>query len=395
MLAPLARDGCPRAQYDLARLLFSGIGGEGDTAEARRLLEAAAANKYASAQYALATFYKETHFLENAVRQGHMMAEFETALLHCNICTEDVEEGRRCLEDVLETPSHWDDLAVTLAQVGLGVLMCNTLVASPDYEKSRALFLRAAMSGHISAHSHLGCMLMEGKGGERDICGARRLLETARDKGYAPASLWLAKLLVNTGKAPERKRASMLLKETTRVGVECGDNARYSLGQMYLYGILGKKDREAARLHFAAADRNGHGPSGAALHGMDEEDEKADAAAAMLLQQEEEGKRAKKKTTKKKRRVAKARINEEEGGETMLEAKLAATTLRLEDMDGETAVHSRDEDAHLCKVCYNKPKTHAWSGCWHFSVCERCSASLRICPWCKQEDGEWVRIYEV
>ena len=73
---------------------------------------------------------------------------------------------------------------------------------------------------------------------------------------------------------------------------------------MYLYGILGKKDRSRT-LHFAAADRNGHGPSGAALHGMDEEDEKADAAAAMLLQQEEEGKRAKKKTTKKKRRLPK------------------------------------------------------------------------------------------
>ena len=78
----------------------------------------------------------------------------------------------------------------------------------------------------------------------------------------------------------------------------------------------------------------------------------------------------------------------------MLEAKLAATTLRLEDGWRDSRPLKRRRRAP-CKVCYNKPKTHAWSGCWHFSVCERCSASLRICPWCKQEDGEWVRIYEV
>ena len=102
--------------------------------------------------------------------------------------------------------------------------MCNTLVASPDYEKSRALFLRAAMSGHTSAQPPR--LHADGRQGRRE----RHLRCEAPPRDSARQGVRASIAVV--GKITRQHRKGTRAEEGVHVTQrddagrsECGDNA--------------------------------------------------------------------------------------------------------------------------------------------------------------------------
>lgn len=52
-----------------------------------------------------------------------------------------------------------------------------------------------------------------------------------------------------------------------------------------------------------------------------------------------------------------------------------------------------DDDTTLCKICLEKPLTHAFVPCYHFCVCET-RASCNKCPICQADIVDRLRIFQ-
>ncbi len=122
----------------------------------------------------------------------------------------------------------------------------------------------AAETGTALAQFRYGRVLLEGRGGPRDVDGAITWLQMAADQNHVDAMTMLARVYLSAGfedqdAPPEAKRdpeqAVKLLKRAAPLG---GEEAQYYLGQLSLAGTGVDQDPEAAFTWFLAAARQDH-----------------------------------------------------------------------------------------------------------------------------------------
>ena len=102
-------------------------------------------------------------------------------------------------------------------------------------------------------------------------------------------------------------------------------------------------------------------------------------------------KQKKKKKKKKKRGKGQGPPNLE--AESSLESIESIES--VEDIEPVAEAEASDDENDGCVVCFEADKTHLSVTCGHLCVCERCSAKLSACPFCRVPSPQWLRVFKV
>ncbi len=103
---------------------------------------------------------------------------------------------------------------------------------------------------------------------------------------------------------------------------------------------------------------------------------------------------SKQKTKQKKKKKKKKKKKGEAAGEGPPGVEAIASNASSESVEEPNDEPSDDENDG-CVVCFEADKTHLSAACGHLCVCERCSAKLTSCPFCRVPCPQWIRVFHI
>ncbi len=197
--------GHARAQTRLGLACLNGEGVARDAAEARRLLELAAAQDNADAQFALAQMLQDQHsgagtarsLYEKAAAQGNAGAQLRLGELYKDgeIPVPDagrVPAGRRDIAPHLVRAFDWFSRAAKqgepAAQCELGQMYAQGMGTRQDFVQAAHWYREAAAQGHPKAQFNLGFLHSYGQGVIQDDGQAYQWYRLSELGGYGPAT---------------------------------------------------------------------------------------------------------------------------------------------------------------------------------------------------------------
>ncbi len=194
ILTPLAEQGNPIAQENLARMYLNGRGVPQNDSEAARWMRKAADQGFAQAQYLLGALYDD----------GRGVPQSKS---------ESLKWMRRAAEQ--DHPAAQYDLAVSYS-LGKGLPV--------DWERAAHWLRKAAERGHGPAQYYIGIFYQDGKGVEKDLVEAIKWFRVAAEKGLAPAQLQLGLAL--------RERANFAQSVKRMLGLNASQYNLRALGSL-------------------------------------------------------------------------------------------------------------------------------------------------------------------
>lgn len=214
-----AEQGHKEAQYNLALLLLDNERRTAaDVAKARKWLRAAAQADVALAQYRLAELVRTgiggeadlvqaARLYRQAAQQGHTRSQFNLGLMY--------QLGEGVPRDLTEA-AHWYRLAAEGDLPEAQLKMGNLIQSGSGVEQSDKLavfwYRKAAMAGYAPAQSNLALMYVAGKGVAPDPVEAYAWWTLAANNGIAQAEKWRQKIAPTLTPA-QRKEATQRLNE--------------------------------------------------------------------------------------------------------------------------------------------------------------------------------------
>lgn len=193
----------PRAQLRLGLASLNGEGIARDAAEGRRLLERAAAQDNADAQFALAQLLQDQvsgsaarSLYEKAAAQGNAGAQLKLGELYKDgeiplPDTGRVPAGRRDIAPHLMRAFDWFGKAARqgepAAQCELGQMYAQGMGTKQDFAQAAHWYREAAAQGHAKAQFNLGFLHAHGQGVIQDDEQAYHWYRLSELGGYEPA----------------------------------------------------------------------------------------------------------------------------------------------------------------------------------------------------------------
>jgi len=293
-----AKQGDPRARFQLIQRYLSGEGVSVNPTNVLRWVFQAAEQGLADAQYQLGMLYVEGEgvtkdfaasaaWFRKAAAQGNAEAQYKLGWLYDN--------GLGVKPDAAEA-ANWYQRAAEQgygpAQNGLGVICCNV---KKDYAEAAKWFRKAAGQGSAPAENSLGVLYLNGAGVSRDAGQAYQWFRRSAGQSLAEAQNNLGGLYLNgvgvgrdSGEALkwfERAARQGLAEAQNNCGLVCFDQkrfqesaqwfrkaarqghagAQYDLAQMYERGVFYPQDLDEASIWYSRAARQGYGPAELAL----------------------------------------------------------------------------------------------------------------------------------
>jgi TPR repeat protein len=214
------------------------VGGPGNEREYVRLLQEAASQGHADAQFNLALCFKQgvvvaqdfehaVTFYRVATAQGHADAQYNLALCF--------KKGEGVAQDWDQAVAFYRLAAAhghVNAQFNLALCFKDGVGVAQDLEEAMAFYRLAAAKGHAPAQNNLAVCLLE-TGAERNLKEALRLLRLASSNGLEVATAQLA-LIYQQGRAGEGRdlvKARSLRRQARKQAharASGGDNASYA-----------------------------------------------------------------------------------------------------------------------------------------------------------------------
>jgi TPR repeat protein len=285
--------GDSRAQIGMAKAYLGGTGVERDPAQALRLLELAAAQNEAEAEFGLGLFYDEMgpkedpvqarRWYERAIAHGHLRAAASLGLLaerrehdyvealslyrksadggndygmyHLGRLYEDGHGAVKDAHAAFELYRKSAELGLNLAQNALGAMYEAGSGTERNLALARTWYERAAKSGLASAQRNLGDLYDEGLGVEKSRAVANDWYRRAADQGDATAAAWLGLNLFNAEKPRDATEACRYLLQGAKGGSTTG---QAGLARCFETGDGVVKDESAAVRWYLEAAKQGN-----------------------------------------------------------------------------------------------------------------------------------------
>lgn len=219
-----------------------------DVERARALLEEAAQNGYAKAQFVLGQYYhngeyglpkdqlKGLQYIKEAAEQGDADAQY---MLGC------IYEFGDGVEQNGETAWNWYVKSAKQMQkeacTRLAGFYWDGQGVKQDRQKAKELYGMAAVRGHAYAQAMLGFMYEAGELVDKDIKQAKYWLLKAAEQSFAPAWTHLGKITLDEG---DTAKAFELFKSAARFGDAQGMEF---LSKLYNDGLGVEKDEKKAQ----------------------------------------------------------------------------------------------------------------------------------------------------
>ena len=256
-----AREGDPAAQLEAGKLLYDGVGVKRNRGEAARWFEKGfngfkkkAETGDADAIYQLALCYadgtgvfRDDHQAERLYRKaaelGHFLAPYCLGLRYDWHCGGERSDRAQALSWYRIGAERGDPRA----QVRLA-FCCETGSGCPqDLTRARMWYMKAAEQGDVSAMIHAADLLLDGRGGEKNVSEGLRLLRRAaeEEEGGQEALLRLGLFYFRGEDVPaeDRPRADELAFQWLERAAAQSDGKAYApLGRLYLEGRGMEKD---------------------------------------------------------------------------------------------------------------------------------------------------------
>jgi uncharacterized protein len=255
-----AEAGWPRGRLGLALMRLREGTPEG-TAEARALLEAAAADGVAAAHHLLGILLESgaacdvdlpaaAEHYRTAAELGHIGAQvrYGFALLH----------GRGVAQDAFSAETFLRRAGLAgdaQAAAVVGYLYARDGELPPNYAEAAMWLRRAAQAGHAAART-LGRILLMGKDVPRDVGEAAHWLREAALGGDETARADLLRMVLNHQLDEDDQQAVI---DMLRAAAEAGDpEAEYGLGLFLAHGIGVSQDDRAALAWICRSAKDGY-----------------------------------------------------------------------------------------------------------------------------------------
>jgi TPR repeat protein len=284
--------GDSRAQVGMAKAYLGGTGVERDPSRALRLLELAAAQNDAEAEYGLGLFYDGTgpkedpvqarRWYERAIAHGHLRAAASLGLLAerrddyveaLSLYRRSADGGNahgmyrlgRLYDDghgvakdahaAFELYRKSAELGLNLAQNALGAMYEEGSGTERNLELARTWYERAAKLGLARAQRNLGKLYDEGLGVEKNKALANEWYRRAADQGDALGAAWLGLNLFNAEKPRDATEACRYLLQGAKGGSATG---QAGLADCFGTGDGVVKDEAAAVRWYLEAAKQGY-----------------------------------------------------------------------------------------------------------------------------------------
>jgi len=221
-----AEGGAAEAQAKLGFQYVAATGVATNLAEAKKWFLASAEQGSASGQLGLGTLFAS----------GGLGTKDEAAAAHWF--------GRSAAQGNLQ------------ASFALAMLLCDGREIPADYPRAAQLFLDAATAGRTEAMFHLGEIYRRGRPGvDQDLVTAETWLRRACSRGFIPAFMALARLLLDQRSPSDYAGAVAILRQ----GGELGDpSCQLTLGELFAGGKGVGVDPEQSIAWLRRAGRHGY-----------------------------------------------------------------------------------------------------------------------------------------
>ncbi len=240
---PRAEAGDPEAQYKLAQLYLSGIGGSQDDSKGMYWLRESARQKYGMALFSLGRIY---YLGGHGVTEDRSRAiqHFEAAAI---LGISQAAVWRARFGPQVDS-YYWLKMAAeqgdTSAQYEVGWNYYFGQSGPQSYQEAGKWFVRAAKDGHSSSIYFLAMMYSHGRGYPQDYKMAFALFASAAEKGHKDARFELGRSYAQgQGTRKDQKAAYVIFRSLIP---EMHFEALNQIAQFYLNGIYVKRSLVAA-----------------------------------------------------------------------------------------------------------------------------------------------------